>query len=129
MLSVEHNGRILSAETTAELVAMGAPQASVDAEVASKRAKDECRRRIYQVASAESQMNMATAAAVISGKAVSARTDNEKAILAGAEAALSWVAAMRNAVAGFASDPELDVLSDSNWPVVPAAVTAIVSQF
>lgn len=92
-------------------------------------AKAECRRRIYEVAPQEAQMNMATAAAVISGKAASARTDTEKAILAGTEAALAWVGAMRTAIGDFVSDPARDLHADANWPAIPAAVTAIVSQF
>ena len=111
---------------------MGYSEAAVDAAEAQARAtliSAECRRRIYSLASAETQMNMAAASAVISAKTASSRTDQEKAVLAGLEAAIGWVAAMRANVATLAADPGLDFTADANWPAAPAEAVAVADQF
>lgn len=100
----------------------GVPQVAIDAARDGDRAAAvslECRRRIYSAASAEAQMNMAAAVAVISSKDASARTDGENAILAGAEAAIGWVAEMRAAAAALAADAGADFMADAVWPEVP----------
>lgn len=118
--------------TPAELLAAGVPQESIDEALAAERLaaiKAECRRRIYSVASAETQMNMATASAAIAGKTAATRTDKEKATLAGVQASLAWVQAMKAAVVTLASDPALDPADDASWPDCPANVLAVVEQF
>ncbi|KIC14065.1 hypothetical protein [Leisingera sp. ANG-Vp] len=132
MLTLEHNGKTYANWTAADLAAAGVPQQVIDAVPAQmrlKKIKAECRRRIYEAQSAESQMNMATAAAVISGKAVDARTAEEAGILDGVGQALDWVTAMRNAVDVLAADPASDYLADAAWPPLPAAVQNVVALY
>jgi len=128
----EHAGRIYLAWTVEEALAAGVPQAVIDAELSKRRRTDisaECRRRIYAVASSEAQMNMAAATAVISGKTASARTDTEQAVLAGAEAAIGWVAAMRANIATLAADPATDFTADAAWPDIPPEARAMIENF
>ena len=97
-LSFEYDGKIYGEMTPEQLVEAGVPQVAIDAALTGLRIADikiECGRLIYAVASAETQMNISAATAVISGKTTTARTDAEKALLAGAEASIGWVAAMR----------------------------------
>ncbi|MEX5515724.1 hypothetical protein [Pseudophaeobacter sp. 1A09344] len=132
MLEVKHENKTFAAETAAELTAMGVPQVVVDEALALRRQKGisaECRRRIYDVASVEAQMNMAAAVGVISGKTASARSEDEKSILAGAEAAIGWVAAMRAAVATLAADADADFTADVAWPDVPPEALAMIQHF
>ena len=115
-----------------EAASLGFTPDEVAAAVAEKRkaaVSAECRRRIYGVAPVEAQMNMAAAVGVISGKAASARADEEKAILAGAEAAIGWVAAMRAAVATLAADTDADFTADAAWPDVPPEALAMIQHF
>tara|TARA_R110002049_G_scaffold45609_2_gene132975 strand:- start:560 stop:964 length:405 start_codon:yes stop_codon:yes gene_type:complete len=100
-----------------------------ETQVRQAEASQECRRRIYSIAPAETQMNMAAASAIISSKTSSSRTDEEKAILAGLEAAIGWVSAMRAAVKTLSGDPSKDFKADEHWPDVPAAAAAIAGQF
>ena len=129
---LQHDGTAYVNHDAADLLAAGVPQAAIDAALAEARIaaiKAECRRRIYAIASPEAQMNMAAATAVISGKTASARTDPEKDILAGAEAAIGWVAAMRATIATLAADPETDFISDAAWPDVPPEALAMIANF
>ena len=131
-LTIKHDGRTYANMTAEEAVAAGVPQAVVDAALADLRIADikaHCRRRIYAVASSEAQMNMAAATAVISGKTASARTDTEKAVLAGAEAAIGWVAAMRANIATLAADPAIDFTADAAWPDIPPEALAMIENF
>lgn len=131
-ISITHNGIGYTEATPAELAARGVPQAIIDQALAAVRRdliKAECSRRIFAVASAPTQQNMAAAAAVIAGKAVATRTDQEKAVLAGLEAALGWVQAMRGAVATLAADASADFRADAAWPACPAPVAALAAQF
>lgn len=89
----------------------------------------ECRRRIYAVASNEAQMNMAAASALISSKTSSARSEEEKAVLAGLEAALGWVNAMRANVQTLANDPAANFMDNGQWPAPPDIATTIIAQF
>lgn len=126
-----NNQTFLNAEPS-ELLEAGVPQAEIDkalADVRLKAAKDECRRRIYTVASSETQMNMATAASVISSKTASTRSAEETAILTGVGDSLHWVVAMKQAAADIASDQAKDISDDANWPDCPANVLAVVEQF
>lgn len=91
--------------------------------------KDECRRRIYTVASAETQMNMTAAAAMISAKPADERTAADLAVLAGQAASLQWVAAMRANVAALFAEPEADIATDASWPACPPEALALVNQF
>ena len=129
---ISHDGRTTLSTTREDAEALGYPDAVIAAAEASVRTsaiKAECRRRIYAAASAETQMNMATAGAFISSKTASARSEDEKAVLTGIEASLAWVAEMRGNVATLAADPELEVADDANWPECPDAALALVSQF
>lgn len=132
MLTLKHNGKSYVNWEVDDLRAAGVPEAEIQAAEMKVRAgaiSAECRRRIYAVASAESQMNMAAAVGVISSKAASARTDDEKAILAGAEAAIGWVAAMRAAVAALAAEGDADFTADAAWPDVPPEALAMIQHF
>jgi hypothetical protein len=125
------NGTILGV-TRDEAVAMGVPESAIVQAEASERkrsAKAECRRRIYGAASAETQMNMATAAAVISAKEASARTEDEASILSGLDDAIGWVAQMRARVTELADDPTLDIGDDANWPPLPDGARDVVDKF
>jgi len=129
---ITHEGRTTLAVDREGAEALGYPEeviAAAENGVRVSSIKTECRRRIYAAASAETQMNMATAAAFISSKTASARSENEKAVLAGIEASLAWVAEMRGNVGTLAADPELDVLDDANWPECPDAALAVVGMF
>lgn len=111
------------------LRAQGVPEAEIAAALAELRTRAvsaECRRRIYAEASAEAQMNMATAAAMIGCKTTSQRSADETAILAGTGAALQWVAAMRAAAAALAADPGADYLADAAWPPLDEAVRTMI---
>lgn len=131
-ITFAHNGRLYQNWDSDEALAAGVPSDVVDVAIAGVRRRDisnECRRRIYAVAPAESQMNMAAAVGVISSKAASARTDDEKVILAGAEAAIGWVAAMRATVATLAADADADFTADAAWPDVPPEALAMTQHF
>ncbi|MEZ5723276.1 MAG: hypothetical protein R3D59_18265 [Paracoccaceae bacterium] len=95
---------------TGELVPYVAP-AKTEAEILAAReaaARAECRRRIYAEADAETQLNIATAAAV-------------DGVGTGAEAWAEWVAQMRATWAPLAADLEADIAADASWPECPAA--------
>lgn len=129
---ITHEGRTTLAVDREGAEALGYPEAVIAAAEAAARGKiisGECRRRIYSVASAETQMNMAAASAVISSKASSSRSETDKAVLAGLEAAIGWVGAMRGAAGTLAADPDKDFTADEHWPEVPAAAAAVASQF
>ena len=129
---ISHEGRTTLSVDREGAEALGYPDeviAAAEAGVRISAIKAECRRRIYAAASAETQMNMATAAAFISSKTASARSENEKAVLTGIEASLAWVAEMRGNVGALVADPELDVHADANWPECPDAALAVVDMF
>lgn len=131
-LTITHAGRTFIDWEKADLLAAGVPQVEIDAalnEQRLKRIKDECRRRIYASASAETQMNMATANSVIAAKTASSRSQAEQDTLAGVEAALGWVAAMRATIATLAADPQADFTDDAAWPDIPPAAAAVAAQF
>ena len=124
-------GRLLNA-TIEEARALGAAEADVAAAIAGERTravKMECRRRIYAVASAETQTNMASLAAVIGAKTASARSEAEKEQLAAFSMALEWVQSMRGAAATLAAAPDDDILADASWPPCPAEVAALAAGF
>jgi hypothetical protein len=98
-------------------------------QVRMKSVSDECRKRIYAVASQEAQMNMATAASLISAKTASQRSEAEAGVLIGLQDAIDWVQSMRAAVGAISADPDADIESDENWPVAPASAVAVASQF
>ena len=129
---ISHDGRTTLSTTREDAEGLGYPeQVIVEAEggVRTSAAKAECRRRIYAAASAETQMNMATAAAVVSAKTASNRSAEESAMLAGLGHAIDWVAAMRARVVELAADPELDFLSDESWPDLPDGARDVVAMF
>ena len=132
MLELEYNGQKYGPATVGELLERGVPQSVIDeatTRVRKAAVNHECKRRIYAVASRETQMNMATVSSVISGKDATKRTAQEKAILAGVEASLGWVSAMRNAAATITADTAIDMQVDDAWPACPDAVLAVVGQF
>jgi len=129
---ISHEGRTTLSTTREDAEALGYPdQVIADAEggVRKEAAKAECRRRIYGAASAETQMNMATAAAVISAKEASARTEDEASILSGLDDAIGWVAQMRARVTELADDAALDIGDDANWPPLPDGARDVVAKF
>lgn len=93
-------------------------------------AKEECSRRIYDVASTEAQTNVAMEAAAAAAKTSTARTDDEKDLLARLQSWVDWVNAMRDTVATIAAEFELlgaapfisatDIEADASWPDCPA---------
>lgn len=131
-MDIDHNGKSYLGFTAEAALAAGVPDSVIKAaqkEVVSNLINGECRRRIYAIASAETQMNMASASAVVSAKAVEDRTDADTALLAGLAAAIEWVGAMRAASKSLAADPEAEFLSDKSWPDLPAAAAAVVDMF
>lgn len=127
IMQIRHDGTVYCGPEIA--AANGVPAEVIAAALAEVRAhavSAECRRRIYAEASAEAQMNMATAAAVIGAKTASQRSAAETAILAGIGAALQWVAGMRAAVATLAADPASDYRADAAWPPLDEAVRTMI---
>ena len=132
MFDISHNGRTTFSTTREEAMALGYPEeviAAAESSVRKTAVKTECRRRIYAAASAETQMNMATAAAVISAKEASARTEDEASILSGLDDAIGWVAQMRGRVAELTEDAALDIADDANWPPLPDGARYVVDKF
>lgn len=107
------------------------PEAQAAVEAATRRAEmsAECRSRIFAVASPEAQANMGLAVGTIAAKTASARSDQEKGILAGATSGLEWVQAMRQAFEANAADASIDYKSDDAWPVCPPEALAVAGQF
>jgi len=129
---ITHEGRTTLSVDRAGAEELGYPEeviAAVEGSVRLVAIKAECRRRIYAAASAETQMNMATAAAVISAKEASARTEDEASILSGLDDAIGWVAQMRARVTELADDPTLDIADDANWPPLPDGARDVVAKF
>ncbi|WP_065329456.1 hypothetical protein [Tritonibacter mobilis] len=115
-----------------DAASLGFTPDEIAAAVAEKRksaVSAECRRRIYSAASAEAQMNMATAAAITSAKAEVDRTDDDKTVLDGVHLALAWVSDMRAAFEALAADPDADFMSDAAWPALPPDVPALIDRF
>ena len=131
-LDFEYGGRRYEGWTEADAVRSGVPANVIaDANLNAHRGavSAECRRRIYDAAPAESQMNMATAAAVISGKPASDRSDDENTIMEGVRLALNWVSDMRAAFASLSKDPDADYRADAAWPSLPPEVPALIERF
>ena len=131
-LCLKHDGKTYIAWAATDLKAAGVPQAAIDEAQKNARLttiKAECRERIYAQASAETQMNMATAAAAIAGKAVTDRSAGEATLLTSTKAALDWVGAMRARCLELAEDPDADFKLDASWPECPPEVVALVEQF
>lgn len=129
---ITHEGRTTLSVDRAGAEGLGYPEsviATAESEVRTGLVKAECRRRIYAEASAEAQMNMATAAAVISAKEASARTEDEASILLGLDDAIGWVALMRSRVTELADDAALDIGDDANWPPLPDGARDVVAKF
>lgn len=132
MLSFEFNGRHYEGWTEDAARRAGVPVdviASAKLDVRRRAVRSECRRRIYAAASAEAQMNMATAAAITSAKAEADRTDDDKTVLDGVHLALAWVADMRAAFEALAADPDTDFMNDAAWPALPPEVPALIDRF
>ena len=132
MISFEYNGRRYEQWSQDDALQAGVPKEVVNAAMAKDRSlavSVECRRRIYAAASAEAQMNISASVAVISCKAASARTDDEKATLAGATSMNEWVAAMRAACATLSQDSDADFTADAAWPEVPEDVVTLIARF
>ncbi|WP_208994793.1 hypothetical protein [Pseudovibrio sp. Alg231-02] len=129
---ITFNGRSYRNFTAEDALAAGVPQATIDEAQKGARLttiKAECRKRIYARASAETQMNMATAAAAIAGKVVADRSADEATLLTSTKAALDWVGAMRSKCPELAEDPATDFTQDASWPECPPEVVALTEQF
>lgn len=131
-MTVEFGGKVFQSMTESQLAEAGVPAGVIEAKKLDERRRDvssECRRRIYAAASAETQMNMATAAAVISGKAAADRSDDESTVMVGVSAALSWVTAMRANVDALTVATAANYLSDGEWPDLPSEAAAVVERY
>ncbi|MCG7627297.1 hypothetical protein MHM88_05725 [Epibacterium sp. MM17-32] len=131
-LDFEYDGRRYEGWTEADAVRSGVPAnviAGANLNAHRGAVSAECRRRIYDAASAEAQMNMATAAALTSAKAESDRTDDDKTVLDGVHLALAWVADMRAAFEALAADPDADFMSDAAWPALPPEIPPLIERF
>jgi len=131
-LTIKIENGFVDAVTRSQALEMGIPEEAIyaaEVELKTTAAKAECRRRIYAAASAETQMNMATAAAVISAKEASARTEDEASILSGLDDAIGWVAQMRGRVSELTGDATLDFQDDANWPPLPDGARDVVAKF
>ena len=132
MFDISHEGRTTLSVDREGAEDLGYPEeviAAAEAGVRKNAVKAACRRRIYAAASAETQMNMATAAAVISAKEANARTEDETSILSGLDDAIGWVAQMRGRVSELADDATLDIADDANWPPLPDGARNVVAKF
>lgn len=132
MLNFTYNGRRYEGWTEQDALGAGVPAETIAAakqDVRRRAVSAECRRRIYAAASAEAQMNMATAAAITSAKAEADRTDDDKTVLDGVQLALAWVADMRAAFEALAADPDADFMSDAAWPVLPPEIPPLIDRF
>lgn len=81
---------------------------------------DECRRRIFAVASTNAQVNMAAARA-----AGLLSAEDDAAFAAG----LGWINAMRGACAALIAAQDATFADDAHWPECPAAVVALAAKF
>ncbi|MCA0855897.1 hypothetical protein [Phaeobacter italicus] len=130
-VTFEYNGLIYDDWTPKAARDAGVPEDVIaSAQLKKRRAlvSQECRRRIYTAASAEAQMNMATAVGIISGKAEADRSQDDRAVLDGARLALAWVEDMRAAFEALAADPGADFLSDAAWPALPPEVPPLIQR-
>lgn len=83
------------------------------------QAKSECRRRIFVLASADTQRNITAAAAV------DLLTVEEKAMW---REGLIWVAAMRANWKVLARNLQADIYDDANWPSPPGAAVQLAEK-
>lgn len=127
-----YDGITFAGFSASSAIVAGVPQAMIDAAVAKARRekiKAECRRRIYGVANAETQMNINGAAAVIGAKAASQRSAAETALLSAQSAGVQWITAMRAAVESLSADNGADYLAETAWPECPAEVVALAAEY
>lgn len=128
----EYNGRVYIGQTDAALIAQGVPEEVISQHHALARRdliKAECRRRIYGLASAETQTNINGAAALVSAKTSAQRSAADAALLAAFSQSLQWITDMRAAVEQLDSDPASDYLADAAWPICPDEVIALVAAY
>mgnify|MGYP000902449405 FL=1 len=83
-------------------------------------AAQECSRRIYAVADATAQMNMASRA---SADLMSADQ------MTAWKSSLAWVDQMRGTWRDLAADTTKDITDDANWPECPSDVVALADLF
>lgn len=81
----------------------------------------ECERRIFAVASANTQRNIVAELATIAFKPEAERTNQDATIMAGGIDGLAWIKSMRAAAAVLRENGS-DYTLDSMWPDVPASV-------
>ncbi|WP_321446899.1 hypothetical protein [uncultured Cohaesibacter sp.] len=130
--TLTYDGKRYVAMTEAELLTRGVPQATIlEATTAARLAtiKTVCQRRIYDVLSAETQANIASAAAVIGSVAEADRTTEQTAMLAAASEMVDWIASMRAAVQTLAADAGADYTQYAAWPECPATVIALAADY
>lgn len=131
-MTIDHNGLTYANVTVDEALAAGVPQSVIDDAIAAIRReaiKAECRRRIYGTASAEAQMNINGAAALVAGKAASERTEEETVLLAAQALAVQWITDMRAAVETLSADADADYLADVSWPECPDTVITLAARY
>ncbi|WP_321448402.1 hypothetical protein [uncultured Cohaesibacter sp.] len=131
-LTLTYGTKRYAAMTEVQLLAHGVPQATIDEAIAAVRLdtiKADCQRRIYDVLSAETQANIASAAAVIGSVAEADRTTEQADMLAAASEMVDWIAAMRAAVQALAVDTGADYTLDAAWPECPATVIALAADY
>jgi len=92
----------------------------IPAETRISQAAEECSRRIYAVADATAQMNMASraSAGLMSADQMTAWRSS-----------LAWVGQMRGTWRDLAADTTKDISDDANWPECPADVVALADLF
>jgi len=131
-LSVTNAGKTLHGVTADQARVAGFPEASINIALVDARRKAvnvECRRRIYAIASAETQLNLTAATARIAATAHEDRTADDLLTLAGASAAIGWVETMRRQVSLLAEDPGAVFRDDAAWPDLPAEAQAAIDHF
>ena len=129
--TIKHDGKTYRNFSEEGLRNVGVPDNIVDEFVLGeklKMIKSECGRRIYAVASKESQSNVSTKLGLIALKSASSRTDEEKAIVDGAEKGIQWVNDMKAAMPALLANGE-DYTADAAWPQIPEEAAQVYSQF
>ncbi len=131
-VTFEHAGLTYANFSAEDARAAGVPEEVIAEAFTRSRHGDvraECRRRIYAVASAETQINLAAAAALASAKTAEARSTEDTALLVAFATSVQWIADMRGTIDSLAADRQSDFLAGSSWPVCPQAVSDLVEQF
>jgi hypothetical protein len=84
------------------------------------RVKAECSRRIYALADAHAQMNLASVAAA--GLLTAEH-------MATYQSGLGWIAAMRLTCVGLVGNVKADFMAEAAWPDIPSGVAELAAAF